>query len=164
MMDTKTALAFRKKALSPFFKLFLLKNLPLAFIAGVRMKKLDDTGSETQLKFRWVNQNPFKSMYFAAMHMAAEFATGALLFQYLDMDFRFSMLLVNTQASFHKKAVGIIRFQCDMGANTTSFLKKISTQEDGDIIILKVRAINEQNDLVAEFAYHWSCKMKKQKK
>jgi hypothetical protein len=30
-------------------------------------------------KHRWINQNPFNSMYFAVQAMAAELATGALV-------------------------------------------------------------------------------------
>jgi hypothetical protein len=31
------------------------------------------------VKHRWINQNPFNSMYFAVQAMAAELATGALV-------------------------------------------------------------------------------------
>ena len=31
------------------------------------------------VKHRWINQNPFNSMYFAVQAMAAELSTGALV-------------------------------------------------------------------------------------
>lgn len=152
---------FRKKALGPFFWLFLLRKLPLAFLAGVKLKKLDDSGSMTQMKFRWINQNPFRSMYFAAMHMAAEFATGALLFQYMDSKTRFSMLLVNTSAEFHKKAVGKISFTCAKGPEADTFIEQIMNSEEGDAITLPVSATNAEGEVVANFQYVWSCRRKK---
>jgi len=87
-----------------------------ANIAGVKLNKLDDKGSETQLKFKWINQNPFRSMYFAAMQMAAELATGLLLFQYIRKETKFSMLLVSVKADYHKKATGTIIYKCEQGA------------------------------------------------
>ena len=50
-----------------FFKLFLILKLPLAFLAGVKLKFLNDTQSTVQIKYNYLNKNPFKSIYFAAL-------------------------------------------------------------------------------------------------
>lgn len=50
-----------------FFKLFLILKLPLAFLAGVKLKFLNETQSTVQLKYNCLNKNPFKSIYFAAL-------------------------------------------------------------------------------------------------
>ncbi|MDG2455665.1 MAG: DUF4442 domain-containing protein [Bacteroidia bacterium] len=153
--------SFQKKATSLSMKLFLFRQLPLAFIAGVRIKTFDKEGITTNLRFRWINQNPFKSMYFAAMHMAAELATGLLLFQYMNKKNRFSMLLINTQASFTQKAIGNISFQCTEGKNAEAFVQRILASEEGDTIDLPVTAFNEKNEEIATFKYTWSCKQKR---
>ena len=152
--------AFRKRALGRFFFLFLLKNLPLVFIAGVHLEELNDEGSQTSMRFKWLNKNPFRSMYFAAMHMAAEFATGALLFQYMNSSTRFSMLLVKTEAEFHKKALGKIAFTCNQGIEADQFITKMLNSTDGQTIRLTVRATNEEQLEVATFTYTWACKKK----
>ena len=58
---------------------FLLFKLPSAFICGVRAKQLEATKCVVSVKHRWINQNPFNSMYFAVQAMAAELSTGALV-------------------------------------------------------------------------------------
>ncbi|MFT4877020.1 MAG: hypothetical protein ACI9AU_000084 [Bacteroidia bacterium] len=153
--------AFRKKATGSFFWLFLLQKLPLAFLAGVKLKKIDDNGSITTLWHRWINQNPFKSMYFAAMQMAAELSTGLLLFQYINRDTRFSMLLLNVRANYHKKAIGKITFSCEEGSRVDTFVKDMLANPAGETIELEVKAKNESGDLVADFVFVWSCKSNK---
>jgi hypothetical protein len=44
----------------------------------VRVRNLDET-LYRKVKHRWINQNPFNSMYFAVQAMGAELATGALV-------------------------------------------------------------------------------------
>jgi hypothetical protein len=49
------------------FKLnFYFFKLPAAFICGVRVKKLDEKECVATVKHRWINQNPFNSMYFGS--------------------------------------------------------------------------------------------------
>ncbi|MDB9883170.1 thioesterase, partial [Bacteroidia bacterium] len=98
--------------------------------------------------------------YFAAMHMAAEFSTGSLLFQYIDKKTRFSMLLVETEAQFHKKAVGKIKFSCTKGPEVDSFVQEVQETTEGATITLPVEVTNENGDLVATFKYNWSCRSK----
>lgn len=152
--------AFRKRALGPFFFVFLMSKLPLAFIAGVKLRSLDDKGSSTSLRYRWLNKNPFRSLYFAAMHMAAELSTGLLLFQHITKQNHFSMLLIETNAKYHKKAVGQILFTCMKGQQVDAFIDKMLKTENGATITLPVEATNENGELVAEFYYTWSCKKK----
>src|SRR5437773_1785553 len=58
---------------------FLWWKLPLAAIAGLRVRRLDAGACEVTVPFKWLTQNPFKSLYFAAHAMAAEMSTGALV-------------------------------------------------------------------------------------
>lgn len=156
----KGAAQFRKRAISPSIRLFLLQKLPLAFLAGVKVRAFDEQGTTTSIRFGWINQNPFRSMYFAAMHMAAELATGLLLFQYMDKETRFSMLLVNTQASFTQKAIGNITFTCHQGQEAQDFITRILSSTEGETIDFHVSAYNEEGNEVATFTYTWSCRKK----
>ena len=151
---------FKKQATSPSFRLFLLRRLPLAFIAGVRVKKFDEDSCVTTLKFSWINQNPFKSMYFAAMQMAAELATGLLLYQYVASGHKFSMLLVSVKAEYYKKAVGLIHFSCNQTSEMDVFITNLQKIEVGDTKILSVYATNQDGEEVAKFEFEWSCKTK----
>ena len=151
---------FRKKSLSPYFKLFLFAKLPLAFIAGIKMDQFNESICSTSLTFRWINQNPFKSMYFAAMQMAAELCTGLLLFQHLNSKAKFSMLLVSVKSNYTKKAIGKIRFVCKDGNEAEVFINEVLTNEEGISKVFLVNAINSNNEEVANFEFTWSCKKK----
>jgi hypothetical protein len=51
---------------------FLMFKLPAAYICGVRVKEISAGTSIVTVRHKWINQNPFKSMYFAVQAMAAE--------------------------------------------------------------------------------------------
>ena len=59
--------------------LFMLLKLPLAYIGGVRIKTLSEEQATVQITHKWMNQNPFKSMFWAAQGMAADMSTGVLV-------------------------------------------------------------------------------------
>ena len=58
---------------------YTIFKLPSAYICGVRTKYIDNEKCVVTVKHRWINQNPFNSMFWAVQGMAAEFSTGALV-------------------------------------------------------------------------------------
>lgn len=154
-----TPQAFRKKVNSSLFKLFLLQQLPMAFLAGVKIETFTAEHCTTSIRFKWLNKNPFRSLYFAVLEMAAELSTGLQLFQYINSENKFSMLLVANQAQYHKKAIGKIRFVCEEGSRVNEFVEQMMQSDEGSVIELNVKAYS-QEELVAEFSYTWSCKKK----
>ena len=105
--------------------LFLAFKLPSAFLTGVRTRFLDDQRCVVVVKHRWINQNPFRSMFWAVQGMAAELATGALLMMKIKASNNsISMLVVNNKASFSKKAKGVITFSCTQGAVVDAAIEK----------------------------------------
>ena len=52
------------------FRLFLLMKLPAAFIAGVKVREMDEQRAVVSVPFKWLTQNPFRSTYFASLSMA----------------------------------------------------------------------------------------------
>ncbi len=140
--------------------MFLLKRLPLAFFAGVRVKTFNNKTCSTRLKFKWINQNPFKSMYFAAMQMAAELSTGLILFRFKDEGVNYSMLLVSVKANYFKKAVGVITFKCNQVTESEEFIDLVLSSSEGVSKVFKVDAYNKEQIKVAEFEFEWSCKKK----
>ncbi len=153
---------FRKLISNGFlFKLYLLKGLPMAFLAGIKVSALSDTGASTTVKYGWINQNPFRSIYFAVLSMAAEMSTGILL---IDQTFNskpvISMLIVKNSASYHKKAVGKITFTCSDGNLVAESIKKAKESGKGILIDAKTIGKDESGDIVAEFNFTWSVKAK----
>lgn len=84
---------------------FLFFKLPSAFLCGVRVKEIDNTKCVVTVKHRWINQNPFNSMYFAVQAMAAELSTGALVMNHIQISGKkISMLVANNKGNFTKKS------------------------------------------------------------
>ena len=62
---------------------FLFFKLPAAWWTGVRLRFMDDEKAVVSVTHRWINQNPFKSMFWAVQGMAAELSTGAMVMHQL---------------------------------------------------------------------------------
>ncbi|MFL5762894.1 MAG: DUF4442 domain-containing protein [Bacteroidia bacterium] len=144
------------------FRLYLLRSLPMGFIAGIRVKQLDDAQAVTTIKFKWLTQNPFRSMYFACQAMAAEMSTGLLVLNHVyGSEPAVSMLIVKNEAVYFKKAVGKITFTCLDGKKIEEIVSRAKSSGEGLIADLKSIGVDETGDTVAEFIFTWSVKAKK---
>ena len=104
------ALAFRRLITRPgALRWFLLRRLPLAWLAGIRLRTLTAEEASVTIRHRWLNQNPFRSLYFGAQAMAAELSSGLLVMQHVwQQRPGVSMLVTGMQAEFTRKATGLI--------------------------------------------------------
>lgn len=140
---------------------FLLFKLPLAWIAGIRVKNLHHSDCIVTITHRWINQNPFQSLYFAAQAMAAELTTGALVMWHIKKSGQnISMLVTQNNASFLKKAKGKIKFTCVEGAVVATTIKKAINTKEAQKIWLKSEGKNASGDIVSSFNFEWSIKIK----
>ncbi len=140
---------------------FTIFKLPSAFLCGVRTKYIDDTKCVVTVKYRWINQNPFNSMFWAVQGMAAEFSTGALMIAKIkDSGKRVSMLVTSNTATFSKKATGRITFTCNDGHLIDKALKKTIETGEGQTVQMKSIGINEAGVEVSTFVFEWSIKFK----
>jgi len=136
----------------------LFFKLPAAFWCGVRVHELQDRSCVTTLRYRWANQNPFGSIYFAALGMAAELATGALLMRYFKMQgWSVSFLVIEQQAQFYKKATGRIHFTCQLPPHFDALMQSLSDTEP-QTLVLETVGTNEQGETVAIMQFTWSMK------
>ena len=141
--------------------LFLLFKLPSAFLTGVRTKSIDAQKCVVIVKYRWINQNPFKSMFWAVQGMAAELSTGALIMMKIQaLNKNVSMLVIRNNASFNKKAKGLITFSCDQGNLVDEALEKALATGDGQTLVLTAKGIDLSGDEVSSFDFEWSLKVK----
>ena len=140
---------------------FLFFKLPAAFICGVRAKYIDHQRCEVSVKYRWINQNPFNSMYFAVQAMAAELSTGALVMSYIRQSGRkISMLVANNKCQFSKKATGKITFTCNDGELILKAISKAIETDEGQTCWMKSTGINERGETVSEMHFEWTVKAK----
>ncbi len=146
------------------FRLYLLKSLPMAFIAGIRVAELTNEKAVTTVRFGWLTQNPFRSMYFACEAMAAEMSTGLLVLNGVYKSSPpISMLIIENKAVYFKKAIGKITFTCNDGNHIMEMIDKAKltgNAVNGDI---KSLGLDESGEKVAEFIFTWSVKVKQPK-
>lgn len=146
------------------FRLFLLTNLPAAYFAGLRIKSVSEKEATVTVPFKWFTKNPFRSVYFAVLSMAAEMSTGILCMGHLyKQDPAVSMLIVNMQGSFYKKATGRISFICADGDEIRSKIETAMQSGEGVSVNCISKGYNAAQELVAEFSFTWSFKAKSKK-
>ena len=140
---------------------YLLCKLPSAWICGVRVKEIERESCRVSVKHRWINQNPFNSMYFAVQAMAAELSTGALVMsQVKESGKKISMPVARNKASFSKKATGRISFVCIDGHLIQDALKATIATGEGKTFWMKSTGYNEEGIEVSVFEFEWTVKVK----
>ncbi len=139
-------------------------KLPSAFLCGVRLKDLTNDKAVVTVTHKWINQNPFKSMYFAVQSMAAELSTGALVIKRIqECGSPIYMLVTNHQGRFTKKAVGKIRFVCEDGNLINEVIEQAIKINEGQTVIMKSVGIDESGEQVSVYEFEWSLKLKSSK-
>jgi hypothetical protein len=163
--STPAADQLRKRMLSPFLmRLYFLAKLPLALVAGLRVRSLDTQSCSVTVPYGWRTTNPFRSTYFAAQAMAAELSTGALAMLATELaPWPVALLIVNLEAGFEKKATGVTTFTCEDGPKI--FEAVAHTLETGEPATARAETIGRAPDgtVVARFAFTWSFKRREKR-
>ena len=144
-----------------FFKQIMTTQIPIAWIAGIRLHSWEDNKVETKVKLGFLNQNPFKSIFWAVQGMAAEFSSGLMASAKIQQSgANVSMLVLGMQSKFLKKAVGRIIFSCDQGEEIDAAIKKAIETKEGVTLVVRSKGIDEENDVVSEFEFTWTFKVR----
>lgn len=139
------------------YLLFTIFKLPSVWLMGIRVKSISEKSATVKVKHRWINQNPFNSMFWAVQGMAAELATGVLLTSAIrESGAKISMLVLNNKANFSKKATGRIRFQCDQGLEVKAAVAKTVETGASQTIWMDATGTDEQGDVVSHFSFEWT--------
>lgn len=140
---------------------FIFFKLPSAFLCGVRTKSIDSEQCVVTVRHRWINQNPFNSMYFAVQAMAAELTTGALVMFHINKSGKkISMLVANNKGNFTKKATGRITFVCKDGHLIEDAIQRTIATGEGQTFWMKSIGTNEEGVQVSEMDFEWSIRVK----
>ena len=140
---------------------FLLVKLPSAYISGVRVHSINATEAVATVKHRWINQNPFNSLYWAVQGMTSELATGILVMKAIEASGReISMLVRHQQGSFTKKATGRINFICKDGLSIKEAIQKAIASGEAETITMTAEGFDSEGDSVSKFEYTWWLKAK----
>lgn len=140
---------------------FLLVKLPSAYISGVRVTQISTEQCTVSVKHRWINQNPFGSMYFATQAMAAELTTGAMVMYHIkNSGKKISMLVANNKGNFSKKAKGRITFTCNQGHLIKEAIDAAVATGEGQTFWMTSVGVDEKGDQVSHLEFEWSVKAK----
>ncbi|WP_422360183.1 DUF4442 domain-containing protein [Reichenbachiella sp.] len=154
---------FRKRMLNSWiFRTFLFLKIPLGWASGMKVIELEPDHASTTVAHRWLNQNPFKSMYFAVMAMAAELSTGALALMAIEgQSPSVASIIVGMDAEFVKKATSRVKFTCSEGSKVLEAVEKCMISGESETVKLRTEGKTADGTLVAVFHFTWSFKQRK---
>ena len=148
---------------NPFlFRGFMLSKLPLALMAGLRVRAADTERCVVTVPYGWRTTNPFRSTYFAALSMAAEMSTGAMAMLATELaPSPVALIIVSLEAGFEKKAQALTTFTCEDGRK--AFDAVAETVRTGEPATARMETVGRSPDgtVVARFAFTWSFKRRK---
>ncbi|MEN8788048.1 MAG: DUF4442 domain-containing protein [Flavobacteriaceae bacterium] len=143
------------------FNTYTFFRLPAAWWCGVRLRELGEKKAVVTVRYRWINQNPFKSMFWAVQGMAAELSTGAMVIEQIrQQNRRISMLVARNKAVFSKKARGKITFTCEDGDKIKDALEHTIATGEGQTFWMNSIGRDASGDEVASFDFEWTVKLK----
>lgn len=162
---TKSDKKYLKLLNSPImFKLFLAGRLPMGFMAGLKVKHVDTEQCQITVPYRWMNQNPFRSTYFAVLSMAAEMSTGMFgMMMTIESDPSVSMLVSKVESEFIKKATGITTFTCTEGKLINEAIEKAVLTGEGQQFLATTVGTSKTGEVESRFKVQWSFKMRSKK-
>lgn len=154
--------AFMSMVRNPLkFRFFLLTKIPAAFFSGVNIKSITEDKCIVTVPYKWFSTNPFKSTYFACLAMAAEMSTGALAMAHIYKRVpSVSMLIIDMTAAYYKKATNITTFVCKDGIAIRDAIEEAIASDGTNSITIKSSGTNEAGEIVAEFSFTWSFKVR----
>jgi len=138
--------------------------LPSAWICGVRVDSEESNKCCVRVKLGFFNKNPFKSLFWAVQGMAAEMPGGLLLQNKIKSSGQnIAMLLVGSSSNFTKKAVGKILFTFEQGELLDELVNQAVKTKEAQTITIKTNGVDEKGDVVSEFSFNWSIKLRSKK-
>lgn len=141
-------------------KLYFLKNLPSAWWWGFQIKTATTLRTEITIPYNWRTQNPFRSIYFAALAGAGELSTGILANLARMSGGNISMLVLEQRAEFLKKANSTITFTCEDGEKVfETVAAAIATRQPQTLTMLGIGK-NSNGDTVARIYITWTFKQR----
>lgn len=144
------------------YRLFLLQQLPMGFLAGLRVKSISLEKCEVTVPYKWLNKNPFRSTYFAVLAMAAEMSSGMLsMMGTYQSKPSVAVLVTGIEAEFVKKATGITTFTCEEGAKIRQTIEKAIITGEGQTCTTVSTGVSQEGVVEARFHVTWSFKARR---
>jgi len=141
------------------FKIVMLFQVPLDFIAGIRLRELNDESCKVSVPYRWLNKNPFKSTFWAILGMAAELSTGALVMMYTyKLVPSVAIIVGDCSGEFIAKARDLTTFVCNDGKLIAETVKNAIKTGEPQEVLCKTIGYSKAGEEVARFTFTWKMK------
>jgi len=160
---TPEAERMRRRLLNPWmFRAYLVGRLPLAAAAGLRLRRLDETGCDVWLPGGWRTRNPFASTYFAAQAMAAEMSTGAPASVVVaSAPASVAFILRGIRATFTKRIAGGSLFTFDDVVGLRAAVDRAASGPEEQAYTGHSTGRTAEGEVAAEFDVTWSFKRRR---
>jgi hypothetical protein len=133
----------------------------MGWIAGLRIRHLDEKTCTTSVPFNWLTKNPFRSIYFAVQSMAAELSTAsACLLAIQGVKPSIAFIIVDMKANFTKKATGRVYFECTENQKAFEAVEKCIETKSAQQASFKTTGKTKDGTVVSEFEFTWSFKQR----
>jgi len=151
---------FRKNMLNGWlFRTYALTQVPMGWIAGMKLIELNPDKAVSTLPFKWLSKNPFKSMYFAVQSMAAELSTAGLALLAIEgQKPSIALIIIDMDGDFPKRATERVYFTCDEGNKVFAAIEECKATGEAVSVNLKTEGKMEDGTLVSVFHFTWSFK------
>lgn len=143
---------------------FSLLNIPMLFIAGPRVVKLNDNECEVMIPLNYLTKNHVNSMYFGVLAMGADLGCGLMATEAIRKSGKKVVLIFKDfKAEFLKRAESDVHFICKQGKQVNALVKKaISTGERQNQVFEVIATTPKKTgkEIIAKFALTLSLKLK----
>ena len=141
------------------FSWYMMQKLPMGWIAGLRVQDLEPDKCVTTVPFKWLNQNPFQSTYFAVQSMAAELSTAAnCMLAVSGQSPSVAFIIVDLKAEFSKKATDKVYFTCEDGFQAFEAVEKCKITKEATTATFHTVGRMADGTEVSRFEFTWSFK------
>jgi hypothetical protein len=146
-----------------FFKVAIFFQVPMDFIAGMRIRELNEESCKVTVPYRWLNKNPFKSTFWAVLGMAAEMSTGALVKMYTyKLEPSVAIIVGDCTGEFVTKATDPTAFVCKDGRRIAVTVKKAVLTGKPQEVLCKTIGYSQEGEEVARFTFTWKMKRREE--
>jgi hypothetical protein len=140
-------------------KIVMLFQAPMDFMAGMRLRELNEKSCKVSVPYRWFNKNPFKSTFWAVLGMAAELSTGALVMMYTyKLEPSVAIIVGDCSGEFIAKAKDLTTFVCHDGERIAETVKRAMETGEPQEVLCKAVGYSKAGEEVARFTFTWKMK------
>lgn len=121
---------------------FGLTQIPMILFLSPRVVHVDDQRIEVCIPLTYRSRNHLKSMYFGALSVGADCASGLLAMRLIEKrkDKKISLVFKDFSAQFLKRPQGDVHFHCEMGPQIRDLVERAATTGDRCHLPLHVTA------------------------